>query len=942
MESDQFEEADGFWGKAKVMWDKIIAEPLSEWWNGPGKSKVVDTAGKIGMFLGEGITAAVLTIFGIETDLLGEGMNIGASFIDGFVQGFRGEEVASAIWEGMSNFFSSHPLASLILGGAGLSKLSGGLTPVLAPIVGAGKGIYKALKSDTAGKIGTSVIGSLIGTSAQTGGGRVVTGGLMKGASLSAGTASGLGMAATAGGIMAGATVISGATDLYKGYNADNEYDKKHSYIKGGVKLGGAGAGAAIGTAILPGVGTLIGAGIGGLAGWLSGGKLADSILGTKKNLDKYGTSSSEAARRLEELDEKQAALAESTLNRKFGDIALSADEVSKAVDGLFNPQQTARINSADTALNQLTSSFANLQEADMMLKKDLWMASVKDGAKLTSDEIANLKSSIKTYGETSKQYITDSQYAAHESTVALLGNSKAARDIINSTDKYYKDQQSKLSGYQSELSAALNKALSDGRIDINEEESLNTIRTKIAEITNEIANEEYLADMEVLKLNLEGDIDWKSFQSVMKEAYDGAKARLDALDKDYGYSASSITKGEGTKAEKETAIKILQWGDNGKGGVGNGTERGLYKEKVDIALEVENLGIDKIKDKFGQELGILGDDISEIMKNGPNKSMREALLALSNDGDTVAAISRMLKAMEPNTSELHRLEEAYREAGLVPPKAFREGLKQVDFLEAITNGTSAALEWLNDPDNRLTYKVGYETEEFDSSDVNVPDLVLNPSALVDPVYRFLNYDPSELIPPPTVLSPPTTVQPKYQYVQFNTGNLIPGITTLYPTINVNPQYNVLGKPPGFSYRGGIYGIPGFAEGGYVQGGSQLITVAEEGTPEAIIPLGKHRRKRAMELFSQVGGYLGAPGFASKGFAAGGIAGGTIQGSSGGSTEPVKVDVGGIAINIKAEDGQDLVDSIRGNENEIAEVIAGVLNRALKGKFANTPAKGEA
>ena len=110
-------------------------------------------------------------------------MNIGASFIDGFVQGFRGEEVASAIWEGMSNFFSSHPLASLILGGAGLSRLSGGLTPVLAQLW-ALEGIYKALKSDTAGKIGTSVIGSLIGTSAQTGGrSRVVTGGLMKGAS---------------------------------------------------------------------------------------------------------------------------------------------------------------------------------------------------------------------------------------------------------------------------------------------------------------------------------------------------------------------------------------------------------------------------------------------------------------------------------------------------------------------------------------------------------------------------------------------------------------------------------------------------------------------------------------------------------------------------------------------------------------------------------------
>ena len=37
------------------------------------------------------------------------------------------------------------------------------------------------------------------------------------------------------------------------------------------------------------------------------------------------------------------------------------------------------------------------------------------------------------------------------------------------------------------------------------------------------------------------------------------------------------------------------------KGGVGNGTERGLYKEKVDIALEVENLGIDKKRTNLGK-----------------------------------------------------------------------------------------------------------------------------------------------------------------------------------------------------------------------------------------------------------------------------------------------------------------------------------------------------
>ncbi|WP_425755585.1 hypothetical protein ACPW7J_14010 [Ihubacter sp. rT4E-8] len=147
---------------------------------------------------------------------------------------------------------------------------------------------------------------------------------------------------------------------------------------------------------------------------------------------------------------------------------------------------------------------------------------------------------------------------------------------------------------------------------------------------------------------------------------------------------------------------------------------------------------------------------------------------------------------------------------------------------------------------------------------------------------------------------------------------------------------------PREAYRGGII-APAFADGGYVHGGAQLITVAEEGTPEAIIPLGRHRRKRAMELFNQVGSYLQAPGFSPKGFAAGGIVGGSIGGlSGGGSSMPIAVEVGGVEIKIEAKDGQSLVETIRENKEAISEEIAGVFNAAFRGQFANTPATGGA
>lgn len=154
--------------------------------------------------------------------------------------------------------------------------------------------------------------------------------------------------------------------------------------------------------------------------------------------------------------------------------------------------------------------------------------------------------------------------------------------------------------------------------------------------------------------------------------------------------------------------------------------------------------------------------------------------------------------------------------------------------------------------------------------------------------------------------------------------------------LNVGSLINGKGSKPSHNYRGGI--VRGFAEGGYVAGGAQLITVAEEGTPEAIIPLGKHRRKRALELFQQVGGYLEAPGFSPKGFAAGGIAGGAASGAGFSGKAGAAIENCSVSINVSAGDGQSLVESIRAHRQEISEEIAGVFNSAFKGQFANTPA----
>ena len=156
----------------------------------------------------------------------------------------------------------------------------------------------------------------------------------------------------------------------------------------------------------------------------------------------------------------------------------------------------------------------------------------------------------------------------------------------------------------------------------------------------------------------------------------------------------------------------------------------------------------------------------------------------------------------------------------------------------------------------------------------------------------------------------------------------------------------------GQSFRGGIFGGPSalqsFSDGGIVRGGSRLIQVAEEGTPEMVIPLSSQRRKRGQQLWEQAGHMLRVPGFAR---------GGQTDGQSdslrnirytpaeaaAGSGE-TRIEVGGVTVHltVQASSGGSVADEVRAQKDEIVSTVARAINEALAGAFQNTPRKGGA
>ena len=84
------------------------------------------------------------------------------------------------------------------------------------------------------------------------------------------------GVLGVAGGAMG---IISGLTDFFEAFNEANTAKESDVYGWSALsKFGLVGGGAAIGTAILPGVGTAVGAGVGGLAAILGGSKIGQTI----------------------------------------------------------------------------------------------------------------------------------------------------------------------------------------------------------------------------------------------------------------------------------------------------------------------------------------------------------------------------------------------------------------------------------------------------------------------------------------------------------------------------------------------------------------------------------------------------------------------------------------------------------------------------------------
>ena len=944
------------------------------------------------------------------SEKLGEegGMSIAQSFAKGFKDNFDGSAITDAIVDAIGDVWNALPTwAKILIGGYGVGKAAGlvssaagGITKFIGTAAAAGVGDTIVAGTGLRGLIGGNVVnaaGDVIGAAglrgligstgnamvsgtgvlgklASTGYGMVggpASAGAYFGAGMSGGTAALIGALPYAGGIAAGASVIKGGIDLYdahKAFKSGDEVEGQAKTASGMTTLGGVGVGAAIGSMILPGVGTLIGAGIGGIAGWIGGNAWADEIRKTDDAINDV-TAATEDLETEEEKLAEQAKMVWQNMKDHFGDVKLSMSEIERIADQIVWGDDLATFEQFTTATQTAEASLKSLKSAAEATNKWMWKARL--GVEFNEDEQESIIASFDEYVASAKSYVENKHYE-FTAAVSLLVDveSEGGKGILESGNAFYGKMQEDLEVAGTELGDALTKALADGFINAEEQEAITAAQNKIAEITEKISAAEAAAELELIRVKFKGaKLDEESFALLMEQLGTTLDERITAIDEAYTVSLTNLNlqlaEGAITQDDYDKQLDTLTEGRIAKINEVKAEILGVELEVIEDAYEIEGVTSENLKNALESSLQ---DNIDPI--TWTPEQAREYLGLDGLSESSALALAEYLGGISDQLGPLEIETDVEAKIGEVTTDGSVE--------EKIDGAVPDVVE--DTVQVNIATKKEVETVELLAEELNIPEsiaastiLKLNATPtfmgqidLLASQFGISNEYAEDIL---WKLTGEEEIQNKISVTGRDFGIPRNISETVWITITGRAAFRggIFGtNNDDNAYRGGIFGsssamgsyarggiagdIPGYSDGGIVRGGSQLIEVAEEGSPEMVIPLSSQRRGRALKLWAQAGNIMGVPGFAR-----GGIIGGngtTDEGirfrtygtddSAGGQN--VQVDVGGITVevNVNASNNENIAEAIKAQANEIAETVAGIMADALGGQFENTPVRGGA
>lgn len=469
-----------------------------------------------------------------------------------------------------------------------------------------------------------------------------------------------------------------------------------------------------------------------GLTSWLSAGLIAkgtvtavEGIGGLISKLSefspvagKFGIASAAVATAvaaigvaIDNYNQKQIS---SSLEDHFGNISLSAKEAEEVASGILKADYLVNVNVALGEIENADQMRTDAEKALEATEKLTWKSSI--GIVLTPDEQQEYTDNITTFVDSKIAELESRTFAAHLTVQTILGGSEEGVKLADSIEGWARADHLELTELSNDLKKAVEDALSDGIMGVDEAQAISELQDKINSITNRWKQAEAQAQMDWISQNygnLSGkELESGSFESVV-EALKGQREAAAESTKEMALSYNEMVRaaeaagrlgpGNGLLTADEYIALGAQAVRNQQGiDIANSldfesnTLEDAYRAKLSDNIARSRADAQRQLNDTGLEQSLEAGEswkIANMLSEGGNLwngGNGKGLFGVENDRDQ-AALNEIYETMKPDVSAMGDLIDQYRTQGQAIPRALMDSYNRAVEIGAASGDADAA-----------------------------------------------------------------------------------------------------------------------------------------------------------------------------------------------------------------------------------------------------------
>ena len=391
------------------------------------------------------------------------------------------------------------------------------------------------------------------------------------------------------------------------------------------------------------------------------------------------------------------------SLGERFGDLELTSEQIEQAASHILNADYLVNVNGALNEFENADELAAQAEEALAANDALEWKASI--GAEWDEGDVNDYVDNINTYIESSVSELESRTYAATITVQTMLGGTNEGQLFTEQLEQWAGEDQLEMNALSEQLSTAVEKAMTDGVLDANEQAAISILQTKMNNILSSWKEADTEASMDLMAQkygsmsgeDLTSDTFTDLIDELGKQREEAMKAVDEASTEAYGVINSQVNKGRLSETE----------GDRYKGLVAEAA-RNMEADTIQNSVDFER---DTLQDTYGDvldrnyfdtktDIAAAMPDIRETFASGDTMQTARQLEYAGNIAESYSgmfsssdqkALSDIYSNMQPDVEAMSGIMEEYKKAGQAVPQEFMDSFNEAMKLGAAAGDADAA-----------------------------------------------------------------------------------------------------------------------------------------------------------------------------------------------------------------------------------------------------------